>query len=93
MLKPDKLMTWEEMKKEFPAKWVFVEVIEGDAANIKVGMVRAVVEDEHLADGIKYCRSKGINYTYSRTTVEPFIGVVDGVNFSITAEEVLNGLS
>lgn len=69
----------------FPARWVFVKVIEGDVANIKVG--RAVVGDEHLADGIRYCRFKGINYTYSGTTVELFIGTVDEVNFSITKEQ------
>lgn len=90
MLKPNKLMTWEEMRKEYPGKWVFVEVVEGTRINFTKGIVRAVVEDEYLADGIRYCRSAGWNVTRKRTTVEPFMGIVDGVNFTITAEDVLN---
>lgn len=88
MLNPNKLMTWDEMKKEYPAKWVFVEVVEGNEANIKKGIVHAVVEDGHLIDGMDYCDARGLNYTFDRTTVEPFMGIVDGVTFAITAGEV-----
>ena len=90
MLKPNKLMTWDEMKKEYPAKWVFVEVVEGTRTNFTKGIVRAVVEDEYVADGMEYCESNGWNVTRSRTTIEPFMGIVDGINFTITAEEVDN---
>ncbi|MDE7327236.1 MAG: hypothetical protein K2N63_13345 [Lachnospiraceae bacterium] len=51
MLKPNKLMTWEEMKKEYPGKWVFVEVVEGTHTNFTKGVVRTVVEDKYLAEG------------------------------------------
>lgn len=90
MLKPNKLMTWEEMKKEYPAKWVFVEVVEGNETNYTKGIVRAVVGDEHLAEGSRYCKSMGWDCVCDRTTVEPFMGIVDGINFTITAEEVLH---
>lgn len=93
MLKPNKLMTWEEMKKEYPGKWVFVEVVEGNEANFTKGIVRAVVEDGHLVDGTEYCELKEWDCTFKRTTVEPFMGIVDGVNFTITAEEVLHDQS
>ena len=93
MLKPNKLMTWEEMKKEYPAKWVFVEVVEGTRTNFTKGIVRAVVEDDFLAEGSRYCRLNGWDVTHTRTTVEPFMGIVDGVNFTITAEEVLKDQS
>ena len=56
MENPNKLMTWEEMKKEYPAKWVFVEVVEGNRTNFTKGIVRAVVEDGHLAEGTRYCK-------------------------------------
>lgn len=90
MLKPNKLMTWEEMKKEYPAKWVFVEVVEGTRTNFTKGIVRAVVEDDYLAEGRRYCKLNGWDVTHKRTTLEPFMGIVDGVDFTITAEEVLH---
>lgn len=93
MLKPNKLMTWEEMVNEYPAKWVFVEVTGGTRTNFTKGIVRAVVEDGHLAEGMEYCKSNGWDVTHTRTTIEPFMGIVDGVDFTITAEEVLHELS
>gem|GEM_PF-3094812 len=88
MENPNKLMTWEEMKQKYPAKWVFVEVVEGNRTNFTKGIVRAVVEDGHLAEGTRYCKSIGWDCTYDRTTVEPFMGIVDGINFTITAREL-----
>lgn len=90
MLKPNELMTWDEMVKRYPAQWVFVEITKGDDANIEKGIVRAVSEDDSLAEAWKYCASQGWDFTYKRTTVEPFMGIVDGVNFSITSEEVFS---
>ena len=93
ILKPNKLMTWKEMKKEYPAKWVFVEVVGGSRINFSKGVVRAVVEDDYLADGMEYCMAQGWNCTFKRTTVEPFamtLGIVDGVNFRIDVEEDVN---
>ena len=88
MLNPNKLMTWEEMKNEYPAKWVFVEVVEGNETNFIKGIVHAVVEDGHLVEGLDYCEQNGWDCTSKRTTVEPFMGIVDGINFTITAREV-----
>lgn len=90
MLKPDKLTIWEEMQKEYPAKWFFVEVVEGTRTNFTKGIVHTVVEDDYLAEGIRYCKLMGCDVTRRRTTIEPFIGIVDGVNFTITAEKVDN---
>lgn len=90
MLNPDKLMTWEEMQKEYPAKWVFVEVVEGTRTNFTKGIVHAVVEDGHLAEGMEYCELNGWDATHKRTTLEPFMGIVDGINFTITTEEVFH---
>lgn len=87
MLKPNELMTWDEMVQKYPGKWVFVEVVDGSIANIKSGVVRAVVEDGHLAEGRKCCISQGWKCVSKRTTVEPFMGIVDGVNFRIDVEE------
>jgi len=83
-------MIWEEMQKECPAKWVFVEVVEGTRTNFTKGIVRAVVEDDYLAEGRRYCKLNGWDVTRRRITIEPFMGIVDGVNFTITAEEVDN---
>lgn len=88
MLKPNKLMTRNEMRKEYPGKWVFVEVVEGNETNYTKGIVRAVVDDDFVADGMKYCMSMGWDCIHDRTTVEPFMGIVDGVNFTITSEEI-----
>ena len=91
MLKPNELMTWAEVVKKYPGKWVFVEVVEGNVAKIKKGIVRAVVEDGHLADGKKYCISQGWKCVSKRTTYAPFMGIVDGVNFRIDVEEDIEG--
>ncbi len=86
MLTPNKLMTWDEMVREYPEKWVFVEITKGDEADIKEGIVRAVSEDGKLAEAWEYCMVHGWDCMYSRTTVDPFIGIVDGVNFNIISE-------
>ncbi len=91
MLKPSELMTWDEMVEKYPGKWVFVEVVEGSRINIDKGVVRAVVEDGHLADGMEYCKSQKWDCTFARTTVEPFMGIADGVNFRIDVEEGTEG--
>ncbi len=52
--------------------------------------MRAVVEDDYLAEGIRYCKSMGCDVTRRRTTIEPFMGIVDEVNFTITAEAIDN---
>lgn len=87
MLTPNELRTWDEMVEKYPGKWVFVEVVEGSRINVDKGVVRAVVEDGCLADGMEYCKSKRWDCTFARTTVEPFMGIVDGVNFGIDVEE------
>ena len=65
MLKPDKLMTWDEMVKRYPAKWVFVEVVEGTRTNFTKGIVRAVVEDDYLAERTRYGTLSGGDGTHN----------------------------
>lgn len=38
----------------------------------------------------KYYKLNGWDVTHKRTTLEPFMGIVDGINFTITAEEVFH---
>lgn len=72
MEKPNKLMTWKEIKEKYPDKRFFVEVVEGDATNFKTGTVQVVaVEDGRLAKSMKYCMLQGCNDTFSRTAIEP----------------------
>lgn len=76
MLTPNRLMSWEEMKREYPRRWVFVKVVEGNHTNFTKGIVLAVVSDDRLADGMEFCKSKGWNYTYARTTICPFLNSI-----------------
>lgn len=89
MLQPNEAMTWKEMVKRYPDRWVIVEQTKGDSSNIKEGIVRFVVTDEEMPRVWIECRKAGLGYKKDRTTVEPFMGIVDGVNFSIDAEEIL----
>lgn len=89
MLQPNELMTWDEMVEKYPSRWVFVEQTKGDLSNIEAGFVRFVVTDDEIAVAIRECKRAGLDCVRQRTTVEPFMGIVDGVNFSISAEEIL----
>lgn len=84
MLTPNKLMTWDEMVREYPAKWVFVEVTKGDATNFDEGVVRVVAQDQEVEDAMDYCSEQGLRYTFQRTTVEPFMGILDSINLNIS---------
>lgn len=89
MEQPNKLMTWNEMVKEYPDRWVIVQQTKGDVTNIEEGFVKFVATDDEVSDIWIQCRKAGLGYKKDRTTVEPFMGIIDGVNFSITVEEVL----
>lgn len=88
MEQPNKLMTWKEMVERYPDKWVFVEKTKGDSSNIEEGIVRFVTTDEEMGDVWIQCMQKGLNYDRDRTTVVPFMGIVDGINFDISVEEM-----
>lgn len=90
MLTPNELMTWDEMVKRYPAKWVFVEITKGEGINFEEGIVRAVSEDGKLAEAWDYCTEKGWSFIYQRTTADPFMGVVDCINMSMISEEVID---
>lgn len=60
-------MTREEMKKEYPAKQVFVEAVESTSANFTKGIVCAVVEDDYLAEGRRHCKLNGWDVTHKKT--------------------------
>ncbi len=88
MEQPNEFMTWEEMKRRYPSKWVIVETIEGTATNIKSGIVRYVASDDEIDDIWVKCHKDGFNYDKKRTKMEPFSGIVDGIDFSIDAEAI-----
>lgn len=88
MEQPNEFMTWEEMKKRYPSKWVVVERVEGTATNIKSGIVKYVADDDEIDNIWVKCRKNGFNYNKKRTKMEAFSGIVDGIDFSIDAETI-----
>lgn len=88
MEQPNKLMTWKEMVERYPDKWVIVEQTKGDSSNIEEGIVRFVTTDEEMPEVWVKCLDKGLGYHKDRTTVAPFMGIVDGINFDISVEEM-----
>ena len=91
MLTPNEKMTWEEMVKKYPDAWVTVEKTKGNPSTIEEGIVKFVVSDEEMPEVWVKCRKAGFKYKMDRTTVTPFMGVVDGVNFTIDSEVILDG--
>lgn len=89
MEQPNKLMTWKEMVEKFPDRWVIIEKTKGNAATIEEGIVRFVVTDDEMPEIWIKCLDEGLDYDKDRTTVEPFMGIVDGLNFRIDVEEVM----
>jgi len=88
MEQPNELMTWKEMKKRYPDKWVIVDKTEGNASTVKAGIVKYVASDDEIEDIWIECHKQGFDYYKRRTTVDSFMGIVDGINFSIDAEAV-----
>lgn len=84
MLTPNELMTWDQMVERYPGRWVFVEVTKGNATNFDEGVVRAVARDQEVEDAMDYCVEQGFQYTFQRTTVEPFMGILDSMNLKIS---------
>lgn len=58
-------------------------------STIEEGIVKFVTTDEEMVEVWLKCRREKLDFARSRTTVEPFMGVVDGVNFSIDVREIL----
>ena len=85
MEQPNKLMTRAEMKKAYPGKWIVAEKTKGNVSNVDEGIVKYVASDDEISDIWCECLDKGFNYDKFRTTTEPFMRVVDSVNFEITA--------
>ncbi len=88
MEQPNEFMTWEEMKRRYPSKWVIVDKIEGDASNIRTGIVKYVATDDEIDAIWVKCHKDGFHYDKARTKMEAFSGIVDGIDFSIDAEAV-----
>lgn len=88
MEQPNKLMTWEEMVENYPGKWVVAEKTKGNISNLDEGIVKYLASDDEISDIWIKCRRAGLNYDKFRTTTEPFMGIVDGVNFEITTEVI-----
>ncbi len=74
--------------KKYPDMWVIVEKTKGDAATIEEGFVRYIVTDEEMPKVWIECRKAGLNYDKDKITVAPFMGIVDGVIFDISVEEI-----
>lgn len=68
MLQPNTLMTWDQMVKAYPDKWVFVEKTKGGLSNVEEGIVRFVAADDEMCKVCVSCRKADLNYTRSRTT-------------------------
>lgn len=88
MEQPNEFMTWEEMRKRYPSKWVLVETTEGIMPNIKAGIVKYVANDDEIEDIWCQCLDQGLNYDKMRTKMDAFSGIVDGIDFSIDVEAV-----
>ncbi len=88
MEQPNELMTWEEMKRRYPSKWVIVDKKEGNSSTIRTGIVKYVATDDEIDDIWCQCLDQGLNYDKARTSVEAFSGIVDGIDFSIDVETV-----
>lgn len=72
MFIPNKLMTRQEMKQAYPARWVIVEITKGEIPNVEKGIVRCVASDDEI-DSIEIeCRKQGLDYHSFRTTVGYF---------------------
>ena len=90
MEQPNELMTWKEMVKRYPNRWVIVEKTKGNAATIEEGIVRFVVTDKEMPEVWIKCRKAGLDYDKDRTTVSSFSNfIIDGIEISI--EEMFAG--
>lgn len=68
MLKPNKLMTWREMREQYPGYVVFVEVTKRGLRGFEEGVVRFVVELDAVEEMIKYCEEHHLDYVYQWVT-------------------------
>lgn len=71
------------MKKEYPDKWVIVDVTKGDGTNIWEGIVKYVATDEEVSAIWIKCRNEKLGYYRERTTVDFGLGIIDCVNFEV----------
>ena len=90
MLQPNEEMTWEEMMERYPDRWVFIEQTKGEGT--LEGIVRFVCTDEEVDDIWIDCLEKDLDYTKRRTTTMCNIGFISGVNCTIEAEAVYDGI-
>lgn len=69
-----KRMTWDEMVKEYPDKWVVltdVTYADNHRANIESALVLKALPDEEASDERLRTNRQGLHYIYRRTT--PYI--------------------
>lgn len=71
----DNRMTWEEMVKQYPNKWVVLEDMEMEGADVISGNVVFVKSDDEIIPFRMKNQKKG--YGFYRTTEEDFYGIVD----------------
>ncbi len=76
------IMEWEEIKKKFPSKWVYVIDYVIDEPDIASGRIIGVVSDKDNGKMFKFCKDKGIDYERGRTEYEGW-GYSDDGNIKI----------
>ncbi len=79
----NKRMSWDEMVKDYPDKWVAIAnpVMDGNAPDILEGDVVAVISDEEIGNYKDLHRNQGLKYR--RTTESGWNGMFYA-DFSIT---------
>ena len=76
-------LTWEEMVKEYPDKWVVIKDAVMDGADIVSGTIVDVKSDDDIIPFRTKNQKKG--YRFYRTTEGGFYGIIDA-DFSISVD-------
>ena len=76
MLTVNREMTWEELVKAYPDKWVCFKWREGWGPDVSRGFVKVILEDSEYGSYAAKNITKG--YYFKRTTEKEFGGFVSG---------------
>ena len=66
MSEPNKLMTWDEMKKEYPDRWVIIKKTKGNLSTIEEGVVKYVATDDEVSAIWIKCLDEDLGYYRER---------------------------
>ena len=84
--KMEERLTFEELKKRFPGKWVFVKNADADGPNIRSGEIICVCGDEEYGDKMVEMLRSGIDFKKFRTTHDFYGGFIYAENAATTIE-------